>query len=332
MRRFLLLRLAGLVVVLLTMTAVVFLLRQVVPGDPARAAVGPNAPASAVEAKRAELGLDQPLPVQYGRFLADLVRGDLGTSTVTRQPVVGDIADRIPASLELALAALLIAALLGPGLALLEALLRRPGPLRYVLAGGASVPIFLSGLLLLYVFWFRLGVSPGGGRSLFPDAPTGPTGLRVLDSLLAGRPLYAWDAVQHLALPALALALPMAVAVGRSLRSSLIGVLREDYVRTARSKGLTEGRVIARHALRNAATAPLAMAGLQIGLLFANLLVVERIFAWPGLGLYTVQALGGNDLTAVLGTSLVFGAGYIVVNAVVDVLQVWADPRVGFGT
>ena len=329
MRRFLLLRLAGLLLVLLTMTAVVFLLRQVVPGDPARAAVGPNAPAEAVEAKRAELGLDRPLVVQYGRYLADLSRGDLGDSTVTRRPVTSDIVDRLPASVELGLAAVLLAALVGPGLALLEVLLRRPGPLRYLLAGGASVPIFLTGLLLLYVLWFRLGVSPGGGRSLYADAPAGPTGLLVLDALLAGRPLVAWDAVQHLALPALTLALPMAVAIGRSLRSSLIGVLREDYIRTARSKGLPERQVIAQHALRNASAAPLAMAGLQVGLLFANLLVVERIFAWPGLGLYTVQALGGNDLPAVLGTSLLFGAAYIVVNAAVDLVQAWADPRVG---
>lgn len=329
MTRFVVFRLAGLLVVLLTMTAVVFLLRQVIPGDPARAAAGPNAPADVVETKRAELGLDRPLVTQYTAYLADLAHGDLGESVVTRRPVTSDVLDRLPASIELCLLAVVLAVVTGPGLALLEVLLPRPGPVRHLLAAGASTPIFLTGLLLLYLLWFRLGVAPGGGRSGYADAPTGPTGLLVLDSVLAGRPLVAWDAVQYLFLPALTLALPMAVAVGRSLRSALVGVLREDYVRTARSKGLPEWRVLGRHALRNAATAPLAMIGLQVGLLFANLLVVERIFAWPGLGLYTVQALGGNDLTAVLGVSLVFGAAYIVVNTLVDLAQGLVDPRVG---
>jgi len=330
MIRFVLTRVVGLLVVLLAMTALVFALRQIVPSDPARAAVGPNAPAAVVENKRVELGLDQPLLVQYQRYLTDVLRGDLGNSVRTQRPVTADIADRLPASLELAVAASLVAAIIGPGLALLEVFLPRPGPLRHLLAAGASAPIFLVGLLLLYLMWFRLGLSPGGGRLSSPgDAPTGPTGLLTVDALLAGRPVLAWDAVQHLALPALTLGLPVAVAVGRTLRSSLVGVLRSDQIRTARSKGLTETQVVRRHALRNASTAPLAMAGLQVGAILTNLLIVERIFSWPGLGLYTIQALGADDLTAVLGVSLLFGAIYIVMNALVDVLQGLSDPRVG---
>jgi len=326
--KFLLMRLLGLIVVLVTMTAVIFLLRQVVPSDPARAAVGPNAPTSVLEAKRAELGLDDPLPVQYVTYLGQLARGDLGESVRTRQQVRADIADTLPASLELAVVAMLLALLIGPGIAVLQSLLPRPGPLRYVLASATSAPIFLTGLLLLYLLWFRLHLLPGGGRSSFADPPAGPTGLLSVDAVLAGRFLVAWDAVQHLVLPALTLALPMAAAIGRSLRSSLIGVLRQDYVRTARSKGLPERQVLRRHGIRNASTGPLAMAGLQVGLIFANLLVVERIFAWPGTGAYTLQALGADDLTAVLGASLVFGAIYIVVNTLVDLAQAWLDPRV----
>lgn len=328
MKKFLLGRLASLVLVLVAMTAVVFLLRQVVPTDPARAAVGPNAPASVLEAKRAQLGLDDPLPAQYLHYLRQLVHGDLGDSLLTHRPVRSDLAATLPASLELALAAAAMSLLIGPGIAVLESLLPRPGPLRYVLAAATSAPIFLTSLLLLYGLWFRLNVLPGGGRSSYSGGTGGPTGLLTVDSLLAGRWLVAWDAVQHLFLPALALALPMAAAVGRSLRSSLIGVLRQDYVRTARSKGLPERTVLARHGLRNASTAPLAMAGLQIGLIFGNLLVVERIFAWPGAGNYAVQAIGADDLTAVLACSLVFGALYIVVNTLVDVSQAWVDPRV----
>lgn len=328
MKRFLLTRLAGLVLVLLTMTAVIFVLRQVVPSDPARAAVGPNAPVSVLEAKRQELGLDDSLPQQYVHYLGQLAKGDLGDSTRTRRAVRSDLADTLPASIELAIAAIVLALLIGPGIAILESLLRRAGPLRFVLAAFTSAPIFLTALLLLYFMWFKLSLSPGGGRTSYADAPDGPTGLITVDALLHGRPLVAWDSVQHLFLPGLAIALPMAAAVGRSLRSSLIGVLRQDYVRTARSKGLPERQVLARHGLRNASTAPLAMAGLQVGLILGNLLVVERIFAWPGAGNYTLQAIGANDLTAVLGTSLLFGAAYIVVNTAVDLAQALLDPRV----
>jgi len=194
--------------------------------------------------------------------------------------------------------------------------------------GGASAPIFLLALLLLLLFWFRLDWLPGSGRLSIRDFSTGPTGILTLDGILIGRLDVTWDALLHLILPGLALALPIAVAVGRTLRSSLVNVLRQNYIRTAYSKGLTDARVVIRHAFRNASTAPLAMIGLQVGLLFANILIVERIFAWPGLGLYTVQALGSSDLAAVLGVSLVFGGSYVVINAVIDLLQAWADPRV----
>jgi ABC-type dipeptide/oligopeptide/nickel transport system permease component len=329
MARFLLWRLVGLVVVLLTMTLTVFVLRQVIPADPARAAVGPNAPAAAVEAKRIELGLDRPLVEQFGSYLSRLAVGDLGESTRTLRPVRSDIAEFLPASLELVLAALLVGVLLALVLALAQVWFPRFWPVRLALLAGASAPTFLTALLLLLLLWYQLPLLPGGDRTLYADAPTGPTGLLTVDSILAGRPEVLWDAIQHLVLPALTLGLPVGVAVGRALRSSLVGVLRQDYVRTARSKGLSEGQVLRHHALRNAATAPLAMVGLQFGLVLAGLLVVERIYSWPGLGLYTVQALGQSDLTAVLGVALVFGVAYLVVNALVDLVQAWADPRTG---
>jgi peptide/nickel transport system permease protein/dipeptide transport system permease protein len=328
MRKFLVWRAAGLVAVLLLMTLVVFLLRQVIPSDPARAAVGPNAPASVVAAKRHELGLDRPLLSQYGTYLRELAGGDLGTSSRTHSSVASDVARFLPASLELVLFAVLFALVIAAVLALAQTLLRRSGWLSGIFLSGASAPIFLTSLLLVYVLWYKLHLLPSVGRTSVPDAPDGPTGLLTVDGLLHGRPYVTWDAIQFLVMPALALAVPMGVAVGRSLRSSLVGVLRQDYVRTARSKGLSEGAVIRRHALRNASTGPLSMAGLQVGLVFANLLIVERIFAWPGLGLYTVQSLGQSDLTAVLGVALVFGAAYVVLNTLVDLAQAWVDPRV----
>ncbi len=328
MRRFVLTRLAGLVLVLLAMTLVIFLLRQVVPSDPARAAVGPNAPESVVKLKREELGLDKPVYTQYFDYLGNVVQGDFGTSTRTLAPVSDDIRTYLPASLELMLAAIFLAAVLAGVLALGQTMLRRTGVLRVVLLGGASAPIFLIAELLLLFCWFKFGLLPGGGRTDIADAPTGPTGLLTVDSVLSGRPDVFWDACLHLLLPALTLALPMGVAVGRTLRSSLVGTLRQDYIRTARSKGLTEANVIRRHGLRNSATGALSMAGLQVGLLLANLLVVERIFAWPGLGEYTVESLARSDLSAVLGVALVFGVIFIVANTVVDLLQALADPRI----
>ena len=328
MIRFIVLRALGLIGVLLAMTLIIFLLQQIIPSDPARSAAGPNAPRELVEAKRVELGLDQPIAVQYQRYLARLLQGDLGTSIRTKNPVSADLRNFLPASLELMSFAMLLGILLGLGLALLQTLVPRAAGLRLLLLGGASAPIFLLALLLLILFWFRLDWLPGSSRLTMRDIPAGPTGLLTLDGLLIGRLDVTWDALQHLLLPGLSLALPIGVAVGRTLRSSLVNVLRQNYIRTAYSKGLSDLRVVVVHALRPAATAPLAMIGLQVGLLFANILIIERIFSWPGLGLYTVQALGSSDLPAVLGVSLVFGVAYVLVNAGVDLLQAWADPRV----
>ncbi|MFL5799632.1 MAG: ABC transporter permease [Actinomycetota bacterium] len=326
--RFVVWRVVGLVVVIVAMTFIIFLLRQVIPADPARAAVGPSAPQSVVDAKRHELGLDKPLIDQYLRYVGQLLHGNLGTSVTTNNRVTTDLSNALPASEELLLYATLLALALALGLALMETLFPRSEVVRQVLVSGASAPVFLTGLLLLYLLWFRLGIFPSGGRTGSANAPTGPTGLLTIDGLLHGRPGVALDALWHLALPALTLALPMALAVGRTLRSSIIGVLRQDYVRTARSKGLTEFQVVRRHVLRNASTGAISMAGLQIGFLFANLVIVERVFAWPGVGLYLTEVLSHDDLSAVLAVSLVFGIAYVVINALVDLAQVLADPRV----
>jgi peptide/nickel transport system permease protein len=190
------------------------------------------------------------------------------------------------------------------------------------------VPGFLLALLLLIVFYARLHWFPGSGR-ISPDLnpPTGPTGLLTIDGLLAGRLDVVRDALAHLALPALCLALGPAVALGRTLRSSLQTVLGSDHIRTARAKGLTERGVLLRHGVRPALNAPLTMTGLQVGMLLAGVVVVESVFAWPGLGLYTVRAIASVDFPAIVGVTLVMGAVYVFVNALVDLAQVAADPR-----
>ena len=189
------------------------------------------------------------------------------------------------------------------------------------------MPIFLSALLLVWVFWFQLDWLPGGGR-IGIRRFVGPTGFMLLDGILLGRVDVLVSALRYIVLPAFTLAIPIAVAIARSITSSLETTIQQPFIRMARGKGLTEGRILWRHAARASAAAPLAMIGLQVGLLFANLLIVERVFAWPGLGLYTVQAFASSDLPAVLGVSLVFGAFYVFVNILIDLAQAALDPRV----
>jgi peptide/nickel transport system permease protein len=271
--------------------------------------------------------LDDPAVIQYGRFLLRLAHADLGTSVRTRQPVSDDIRQFLPATLELGLASIALGVALAGLMAALQFLVPGSGGIRLAMVGVGSTPIFLSALLLAYFFWFRLDWLPGAGRLAYRDF-AGPTGLNIIDGILVGRPEVSGDALLHMILPALALALPIGIAVGRSLNGALHDVMSQTYVRTARGKGLSETKVLLRHGLRNAATAPLSMLGLQIRLLFGSLLVVERIFGWPGLGLYTVQAFASADLPAVLGVAIVFGALYILANTLIEIGQSMADPRI----
>jgi peptide/nickel transport system permease protein/dipeptide transport system permease protein len=317
----------GAVVVVLVMSFIVFGLQSIIPADPARAIAGPNAPPETVEAMREQLGLDDPVVVQYGRFLLRLAHADLGKSVRTRRPVADDIRQYLPATLELGLASIALGVALAGVMAALQFLIPGSGGIKLAMVGVGSTPIFLSALLLAYFFWFRLHLLPGAGRLAYRDF-AGPTGLNVIDGLLVGRPEVSVDALKHMILPALALALPIGVAVGRSLNGALHDVMSQAYVRTARGKGLSETMVLLRHGLRNAATAPLSMLSLQVRLLFGNLLVVERVFGWPGLGLYAVQAFASADLPAVLGVAIVFGFLYILVNTLIEIGQSMADPRI----
>ncbi|NOV20247.1 ABC transporter permease [Ensifer adhaerens] len=318
---------SGLVAVLLVMSFFVFCLQSVIPADPARAIAGPTAPKETVEMVRKQLGLDEPIMVQYGRFLLRLAKGDLGTSFRTRQPITADIAKYLPATIELMAVSVFLGIMLAVGLASLQLVFPRSGAVRVTLIAIGSTPIFLSALLLTYIFWFNLHMLPGSGRLTLPEF-SGPTGLHLVDGLLTGQPAISLDALNHLLLPSLALAFPIAVAVGRTLSGVLHDVMQQAYIRTARGKGISETRLVLLHGLRNSASAPLAMVGLQIRLLFGNLLIVERIFGWPGLGHYMVESLTSSDLPAVLAVSMVFGAIYIIVNIAIEFLQSLADPRI----
>ena len=326
MIRFLARRAGAAAVLLLILSAVVFILQDISSGDPVKASIGANASPVAVAAERERLGLNDPLPVRYGRFVSNAVRGDLATSYRTHRPVTSDLGDFLPATAELVGLAFLFAAILAVLFAFSGALRWRGGAAgRALLLLGATAPPFLLGLGGIILFYSRLGWLPASGRGA--DGP-GPTGFFVFDNLVHGNLGGAGDALRHLLLPALVLSIAPAISIGRIFRSSIDDTFRSDHIRTARSKGLTEAAVLTRHVVRNSLNPALSMAGLQLGFVFAGVVVVEQVFSWPGIGNYLAESIPVSDFPAVAGVTLVLGAIYIVSNAIVDILQALADPRI----
>ncbi|MCW2649206.1 MAG: transporter permease [Mycobacterium sp.] len=329
MKAFVASRLAAMAAILVALTAVMFLLQHISPLDPVHAQLGAQASADAVAARRHALGLDQPIANQFWNYLVAAVHGDLGTSYRTRHPVSSDLIDFFPATLELAFYGIAIALILAVLMAFGTTLKwRGSGVLRGVLFTGASAPMFLLGILGLILFYQRLGWVPANGRISVADPPTGPTGLLTVDGLLAGRLDVVADALHHLILPAVVIAISPAVAIGRVLRSCLLTDVDSDYARTARAKGLSENRVVAGHVLRNVVGSALSMTGLQVGLMFSGVLVVEQVFGWPGIGQYIAQSIPVADFPAIAGVTLILGVVYVLINAAVDLLQAAADPRI----
>ncbi len=329
MKTFIASRLAATVAILVALTAVMFVLQHISPLDPVKAQMGAQSSASAVAARREALGLNDPIVTQFWHYLTGAVQGDLGTSYRTRHPVASDLGSFFPATLELAIYGIGIALILAVLLAFSTTLKwRGSAVLRGVLFTGASAPMFLLGILGLIVFYQKLGWVPANGRIGISNPPTGPTGLLTVDGLISGRFDVVADALHHLILPALVLALGPAVAIGRVLRSSLLTDMDSDYVRTARAKGLSESRIVAGHVLRNCVGSALSMTGLQVGLMFAGVLVIEQVFGWPGIGQYIAQSIPVADFPAIAGVTLMLGALYVFINTVVDLLQAAADPRI----
>lgn len=329
MTRLVVSRIAGMLLVVWLLATLVFLLGTVVPGDPARAYAGPGATAETLADKRVELGLDRPLPERYAEYLGKLATLDLSESVTTRNPVRDDLADRAPATLELVVVAALLSVALGAIVGAATARARRgSAAIRVLLSAGASVPGFTLGLLLLLVFYGQLDLLPAGGR-LSPEHGDfdGATGFLLLDGLLAGRPSITLDAAWHLVLPAFCLALTPALLIGRVFRTSIHSTLKADHVRTVRASGMPESRIFRRHVVRNSLNAPLTVTGLTFGVMLGSTAVIESIFGWPGLGLYVSQAISQSDIPAIAGVTLVVGLAFVVANALVDVAQTVADPR-----
>jgi peptide/nickel transport system permease protein len=327
--RFVVKRLASMVFIILALTFVVFLLQKISHTNPVHAYLGPNASRQAIARESHILGYDKPFIVQYWHYVIGLLHGNLARSLRTRRSVATDLAEYLPATVELALAGLAMALALGALLGLASVgRWRASGFFRLIMISGASAPVFLLALLAILLFNGTLHWLPATGDTGSIAGTTTPTGMPVLDGLLHGSLSSAWDGVEHLILPAICVAVGPAVAIGRVLRTALSQAMESDFVRTARAKGQSEKRVLFRHALRNSLTAALSMTGLQIGLMFAGVVVVETIFTWPGIGLYTDESIPYADFPAIAGVTLVLGIGYVVINAVVDILQAVADPRI----
>lgn len=325
LRRFLLRRLGSALLLLLILTATIFALQSATPGDPAKIYLGANASPAAVAAERHALGLDNPFYERYAQFLGHALRGNLGVSYRTHDPVISDLGAYLPATVELVTVAFIFAVILGTAFAVSGAL-RWPGT--SLLRGGvlllAAAPAFLLGIGGIVLFFSTVHLLPLGGQG--PPDP-GPTGFLLIDTLVHGQFPAWWNAFQHLLLPASVLAIVPALSIGRVLRSSLDQNLQAEYVRTAESKGLTPLHVLRKHVIRNSIGPALSMSGLQLGFMFGAVAIVEQIFSWPGIGNYLAQSIQTSDYPAIMGVTLVLATVYILANALVDILQAVADPR-----
>ncbi|RIK44927.1 MAG: peptide ABC transporter permease [Chloroflexi bacterium] len=332
MFRFILRRLAGLLFVLLGVTLFAFFLAQVVPVDPVATALGQNARDDQIEAYRRELGLDRPVWEQYVRYMGRLLTGDLGQSIRTRRDVALDLRDFLPATIELAMAALLVSLCAGIPLGIVAALHRNTwvdAAARLLALVGGSLPIFYLGLLALGIFYRTLRWLPGPGRldsTLRPPAPI--TGMYTVDALLTGNWPVLQNSLYHLILPALVLGYFSTAVLLRMARSATLEVLAQDFVRTAQAKGLRQRLVVWRHVLKNAMPPVLTTVGLAFGSLLSGAVLTETIFNWPGLGRYATTSVTSLDFPAVMGVTLVAAIVYPTVNTLVDIGYRLLDPRV----
>ena len=326
---FLVRRFAQIVPTLLGLLVLIFFVSRVMPGDPVRLALGPEATRDQIDTYRAKLGLDRPLPAQFGRYLAGVVQGDFGESIRTYRDVRLDLRDFLPATVELVLAALLLAVVVGVPLGILSAAHRHTwidDLTRLLAVPGVALPRFWVGILLQVGLAYRLGLFPLVGRASRP--PRALTGLHVLDALLTGNGAALGDALLHLALPAFTLALPTLAQLARITRASMIDVFRRPFILVHRAYGLPPRRLIWRYGLRNGLTSVLTLIGMTYGALIENAFLVEVVFSWPGISAYGAAAVLAKDFNAVVGVTLVIGLSFVLANFLVDVGYGLVDPRV----
>jgi len=318
--------LAGVVVI-------TFILTRALPGDPAAYFAGAAATQEAIAQVRTQLGLDKPLLEQFFLYVAGLARGDMGLSLTTGQPVAQELLARLPASLELVLLALLLACAIALPLGVLAA--TRHGSwidqlCRLVTTAGVSLPTFFTGLLLAYFFYFLLGWAPSPMGRLDPmySPPATVTGLYLVDAALAGDPAMWWASFKQLILPVLTMAIFVLAPIARMTRASMLAVLSADFIRTARASGLSRGTVLVTYALRNALLPVVTTLGMVFGFMLGSSVIVEKVFGWPGVGSYAIDALTASDYAPVQGFVLAMGVLFVLLNLLVDLLYGLIDPRV----
>lgn len=329
-------RLLQAVPVIFGIIVITFLLTRALPGDPAVYFAGPAADEQSIAEIRAQLGLDRPLPVQFWHYLGDLASGDLGTSISTGQPVIYELMTRLPASLELTLAALLFAVLVAVPLGILAA--TRPDTwvdhlCRVIVTAGVSLPTFFTGLLLVYIFYFLLGWAPPpmGRLDILYLSPERVTGFYLIDALIAGEYAVWRSAAAHLVLPALTLGLFTLAPIARMTRAAMLQILASDFIRTARAAGLTRRKILIAYAFRNALLPVITTLGMVFSFALGANVLVEKVFAWPGIGSYAVEALVVSDYAAVQGFVLAMALLFVMLNLVIDLTYTLIDPRVRLG-
>jgi peptide/nickel transport system permease protein len=309
-----------------------FAISHVVPGDPARLAAGPDANASMVETIRVKYGLDQPLGVQFGRYLRGLGSGDLGESLRSRNAVRDDLLRYFPNTFELVTLALLLAVAVGVPLGMVSAVYRDTWIdhwARVVSVSGVALPAFWLGLMLQLLVALYLGWLPLGGRLGLTATPPEPlTHLLLVDALLRGEWRTLGDAARHAVLPVVTLCFPALASIMRVNRAEMLETLQQDYITTARAQGFSSFRVITRYALRNAMIPTVAMIGLRYGWMLGGTLLVETVFDWPGIGLYAVNAAVSSDFQPIMGVTLLIGLNFMLANLLVDLAYGWLDPRI----
>lgn len=334
MKRYLLRRIAVMPLLLLGIASIVFVVSRLTPADPLVQIIGErniNNP-EVVAAAKARWGLDEPLPVQYATYMKNLVRGDMGTSFTTRQPVAHDLWDRLPATMELTLAAMFIGVVFGVGLGVLSAR-HRNGVFdvlaRFFALIGSSLPAFWTGLLALYVFYAKMDWLPGPGRLAPRATPPGEiTGFYTVDSLLQGDWTNLREALMHLILPASVLGWGVVGIVTRLVRASLLDEFNMEYVRVARAMGLRESTVVNTHALRNALLPTITIVAFTFAFLLTGAVLTETVFSWPGVGSYAVEASRTLDFPAIIGVTILGGFAFLLTNLVTDIVYAFADPRI----
>jgi dipeptide transport system permease protein len=312
---------------------VTFLLTRALPGDPAVYFAGPAATPQAIQEIRVKLGLDKPLIVQFGNYVTDLAHGNLGNSLTTGQPVASELRNRLPASAELTLLGLIVSVIIAVPLGILAA--TKPNSLidhtcRIVTTLGVSLPVFFTGLILVYVFYYRLGWAPAplGRLDVFFTEPPYVTGFYLIDSLVARDGGTFMAALKQLILPALTLGIFSLAPIARMTRASMLAVLSSDFVRTARASGLSAYTVIVTYAFRNAMLPVITTLGMVFSFLLGANVLVEKVFAWPGIGSYAVEALLASDFAPVQGFVLTMAVMYVMLNLLIDVTYGLIDPRV----